>query len=591
MEQTGIILASPAIESLLFKLKDSNWPNWIKDNQTIKIESKIRLDLCRQLNSLFRNGYTSSDMTSVYNNLSDFIEASNFNQRLILYLPTELIPENPKNIELAASRFQTIYLHSWRNLLYNYDLRANFLDGDTEQSDMVSKAAHLIPILLKKGLISFKEIIDLFENSSDKILSDSILDTLPTIFELELASSTDLDLLSDSENYWLHNLAIIIKSNGYYKPEPVIINNKTDLEKLIIVIDQKIIEKNKLIKSQTEDLDRINWRQQKEQKIIFKKYANDVYCSLMNKTLIMADFKSFLFSQTNELSIILGIYTLGKINSLKVSREFKSWLIEVSQKSNLILDTIESTLSYWFNQGAITQKYLEHFFLAPKQIDANFSNKKIMSDSELKEMSGLIKLIEEDVELSRYLYPVLIIYGSRIKGYASKTTDIDLAVFVRSEVDFKYFDYLNERLKKIMKHEKIKGQPLQFWLKNDHENLLINDAVSYQKVVGNSYYVHVLLGGAWLGNKKIITELHAKLLPKYLTDNSYLKTIWLKELERDFLQYRLMHSGYTNFFPERKILDTLHSSDIDSSSSFWDEGYRELATKLFIKKIFLPTII
>ncbi len=591
MEQTGIILASPAIESLLFKLKDSNWPNWIKDNQAIKIESKIRLDLYQQLNSLFKNGYASSDMNSVYNNLSDFIEASNFNQRLIFYLPTELIPENPTNIELAASRFQTIYLHSWRNLLYNYDLRANFLDGDTEQSDMVSKAAHLIPVLLKKGLISFKEIIDLFKNSSDKILSDSILDTLPTIFELELASSTELKLLSDSENYWLRNIAIIIRSNGCHKPEPVIINNQVDLEKLIIVIDQKIIEKNKFIKSQTENLDRINWRQQKEQKIIFKKYANDVYCSLVNKTLIMADFKSFLFSQTNELSILLGIYTLGKINSSKVSREFKSWLIEVSQKSNLILSTVESTLSYWFNQGVITQKYLEYFYLTPKKIDANFSTKKIMSNSELKEMSGLIKLVEEDVELSKYLYPVLLIYGSRIKGYASKTTDIDLAIFVKPDVSFESFNYINEQLERIMKHEKIKGQPLQFWLKNNHKQLLINDTVSCQKVVGNSYCVHVLLGGAWLGNSKIIKELHKKLLPKYLTGNPELKTIWLKELERDFLQYRLMHSGYANFFPERKILDTPHSRDVDSSSSFWDEGYRELATKLFIKKIFLPTIM
>ncbi len=588
MKQKKIIFAPPAIESLLFKSNNSCWPDWIKDNQKIKEELSVRLSLYQQLDLLFENGYSSLDMVSVYNNLSNFIEASSFNQRLILYLPTKLIPKNPNKLELATRRFRKVYRTSWYNLLSNHELRANFSDGDTEKQDMVNKAAHLIPILLDKELITFQEIIDLLNISSDKILNDSILDTLTTIFELGLVSKTEFQLLSKSKNPLLRNVAVIAQNDVRYKRELTVIKNQADLEMIMKVVYQEVVEKNKLIRSQTSNLDRVNWQQQKEQKNILKKYADDVYNSILNGTLSIADLKKFLILQTDELSILFGIYILGKIDSSKIGCEFKLWLIEVFQKSVSIFRATESTLSYWFNLGIINQKYLESFCLKPKKIDANFSADQVMSDIELKEMSDLITSIEKDDELSRFVYPVLIVYGSRIKGYASKTTDIDLAVFVRPEVDFENFDHISKRLEKLMRHEKIKGQPLQFWLKNNHENLLVNDDISYQKTVGNSYCVHVLLGGAWLGDSKIIKKLHAELLPKYLIEDSELKNICLQELERDFLQYRLMHDGYTNFFPGKKIIDTSHSYELDSDSSFWDEGYREIATKLFVKKIFLP---
>jgi predicted nucleotidyltransferase len=589
MKENDIILAQPAIESLMLRLEGSNWPNWIKGDQNIKTESKLRLDLYQQLDSLFNNGYSSSDMTTVYNTLSDFIEASNFNQRLILYLPTEIIPENSINPELAVCRFKTIYLKSWHNLLSNHELRASFLDGDTEQSDMVSKAAHLIPILLKKGLISFQEIINLFKNSSDKILGDSILDTIHTIFELGLISQDELTLLSTSDNSELRNIAIIINNDVRRERELTIIKDQTDLKELLIEINQKIVEKNKLIKSQTDKLDRINWLRRKEQKIILKKHAEVIYTSITNKNLSINCFKKFLVSQVDEVSIILGIYVLGKIKSDKVSHQFKPWLMEVFQKSDLIFRATESTLSYWFSWGVISKKYLESFCLKPKKIDANFSIQKTLPHEELIELVELTKLIKKDVELSKYLYPIFIIYGSRIKGYASLETDIDLAVFVRPEADSKKLSYLEELLQRLIKHEKIKGQIFKFCLQRNNDLLSINNNLSYQKNIGNSDCVHVLLGGAWLGDSEIIRKLHAEILINYLTAES--KDYWLQELERDFLQYRLMHDGYASFFPERKILDTNHSYELDTDSSFWDEGYREIATKLFVKKIFLPKIL
>src|SRR6185295_13438322 len=114
--------------------------------------------------------------------------------------------------------------------------------------------------------------------------------------------------------------------------------------------------------------------------------------------------------------------------------------------------------------------------------------------------------------------------------------------------------------------------------------------------MGDSTLTHVLFEGAWGGNKNTIRELYEKLLVDYLYSKGKTvlqhdaRTFWLKEIERDTLQYRLMHKGYARFFPKQGGIDTDHSSGIDSNSAFWDSGYRRLASKLFIDKVFLPQL-
>jgi hypothetical protein len=106
--------------------------------------------------------------------------------------------------------------------------------------------------------------------------------------------------------------------------------------------------------------------------------------------------------------------------------------------------------------------------------------------------------------------------------------------------------------------------------------------------MGNSSYAHVLFGGAWFGDLELVKELHAKLLTPYLfTENKSLREVCLRELERDNLQYRLLHKGYDYLFPAGKRLQTNY---IDAHCAFYDSGYRMLATKLFLKKVFLPRL-
>jgi len=202
-----------------------------------------------------------------------------------------------------------------------------------------------------------------------------------------------------------------------------------------------------------------------------------------------------------------------------------------------------------------------------------------------------MQLIVTDSDLKKYLMPVIILFGSRIKGYGTQSADLDIAVFVRPDIPFEDRPNMQKHLKKILSGEKIQGKALEFWLTHEGSVLRIQDFPDADAALGDSTLTHVLFGGVWCGMKESSHELHEKLLVPYLyaTDQKKRK-VWLEEIERDTLQYRLMHKGYERFFPKQGGMCTQNPDMIDSKSMFWDSGYRRLATKLFIKKVFLPQL-
>ena len=90
--------------------------------------------------------------------------------------------------------------------------------------------------------------------------------------------------------------------------------------------------------------------------------------------------------------------------------------------------------------------------------------------------------------------------------------------------------------------------------------------------------------------------MYEKLLPGFLYSqdkkikDTDARKIWMRELERDTLLYRLLHKGYARLNTEQGGITTRNGNDIDQNSMFWDSGYRRLATKLFITKVFLPIL-
>jgi hypothetical protein len=70
--------------------------------------------------------------------------------------------------------------------------------------------------------------------------------------------------------------------------------------------------------------------------------------------------------------------------------------------------------------------------------------------------------------------------------------------------------------------------------------------------------------------------LGERLLMPYLREtNEAVRDVWLREMERDLLQYRLLHRGYERFHVPR--------DDV-----FLDDGYRMTASTLYASHVFIP---
>jgi predicted nucleotidyltransferase len=191
---------------------------------------------------------------------------------------------------------------------------------------------------------------------------------------------------------------------------------------------------------------------------------------------------------------------------------------------------------------------------------------------------------------------VVLVFGSHLKGYGAHNADIDLAVFVKPGTLVSDRARVQERLKEVFVYERIHGDIVEFWLKDRNEELEIIDFKKPDSSLGESWWVHILFGAAWLGEENATREIRSKLLVPYMRnsgkqiDGTDALRIWLEEMESDVLQYRLMHKGYANFYPACGGINTDSPDRIDGQSLFWDSGYRQLATRLFVSMVFLPTV-
>lgn len=604
------IFISPASESLFYD-PGSIWPDEITKSQELKsmIVHRLRLvdNLDYLLNLLAGPGlslgrlmggfdYELDRIVMLYNDLSVFICESEVNRRLILYLPFEIIPElgivGANSFKEAVTSFQIVYLEAWFKLLFKSEFRANFSNGDIWEeelgrgkSEMICKAAHLIPMLLQKRLVSLVQINDLLSEVSSSRLKGSIIEALKAAAELGIISDHQSESLTLSDlNYLL-------------------VDNQKDLFLLMTeAVEMCLKNKEDLVKRWSQILpSRIVWEEEFNRQDIIKKYAAVISNSLISNSLSPAVFAKQIKNISDLYFILLAIYslqlTVEKLDRYKQARAsliadyFKFWLLRMQKDDSVeIKKAIESTILRWFNAGIIDSNYLLAFDLRPVNLDGGVSVDKICSPVEIEELNASVALIQKSPELSAFFYPVVLIYGSRVKGYGSKYADIDLAVFVRPEIDYnRQGEEVTSMLKQVFKQEKIEGKVLQFWLVNDNDYLSVKDNIDgNHRFVAKNFYAHVLFDGAWFGSVDAIKELHAKLLGPYLffKDIKFME-ICLRELERYNLQYRLLHKGYANFFPEQGGLNTKW---IDADSVFYDRGYRCLASKIFIKKIFLPKL-
>jgi len=605
------ILTAPATETLLSRDGESLWPREVINNSDLIVQTEMRQKCIRRLDELFRQIPDSTMEISdavktkkvrpeaaaeLYELLASFLDADPHHRRLILYFPFELVPAKnwrPESGTLAASaeRFASSYMRCWRELLEESSVRANFVDGDILEAElapqgqpMVRKAAHLIPQLVRKELVSVAEVVAIMDNAASEILKTSIADALPTLVHASLPTKEKAAAYNEREidPDWLNKFQDEVASGL-----------------------ERIEMRSALDLSRGMPKARVAWERLNKEGLLISAYAERIAKMLTADFVALENILSFLSPTTMQSTRLAAIRGVGmaveeltktnRARAARLSRKFMDGIKNLGMDGSPTGDELESVLTRWAHLGIITEEQLRGFGFEPPKLDAAFSKTSPLA-AEIMKFSAMLKSISENPELSRFFYPIAVFFGSQLKGYAKRSADLDTAVFIKPGVSEKERDRVKKLLARTFHSKKIDGKIVEFWLEKHGEELRIRDFPDPDVLLADSTWVHILFGGAWLGQEEAMKELYAKLLPGFLRpsdktfDGRDIRTILLGEMEREVLQYRLMHKGYRHFFPLEGGIDAPGAEGLNPESVFWDSGYRRLATKLFIARVFLPQL-
>ncbi|HEU5114715.1 MAG TPA: hypothetical protein VFT82_03040 [Candidatus Paceibacterota bacterium] len=588
MKQTECFLAiRPPVDSLLNPGQDSFWRKSVLDDSWLRKYAEWRRLAIDDLDSLFRRIpnpsmslqkavaaglVTEIEAASAYQRLAFYLHAEPWSDRLVLYLPFELLPERdwkPTEIKLAAaaSRFRDSYLRAWHELLSCEDTRANFVDGDIPEAEMrtgplprVVKAAHFIPILIAKGFIS-REEAEFIRDSADNLT-------------LRKSAMEAIDCIGND-------------------PKPSEHYDSTRLSERLALAREEIKESQDSHLYFGKPKTRIAWEMKRDKAAAIRRAAKDISLLLKAGTISADAFLQNLGQEDADMTMIgILVAQMATETAPDLFPSFKPFLAAcLTDADQETADAAESAFFRLVAGGVAEADILSTLGLQMPDLEGGVA----LGSIEVDEYSSIAQAIAHS-EAGAYVLPVAIAYGSRIKGYGSRTADLDTAIFVKPGVPYEHRAAIQKLLKETLEPLGI-GMPVDFWLESDERGLRIRDFPDPDRTQGDSTLVHVLFGSIWTGEESVLRRLFADVLERYLYANGSerilgqsARTVWLLEMERDILLYRLMHKGYARSNPERTSEFVPKSDALATNVSFWDPGYRRLASKLFLKKVFLPHI-
>lgn len=463
------------------------------------------------------------------------------NKRLILYLPFDLI--NNKSI------FIETYKKQFFELIKEVDLREDFNFGDIKENTItqpkVNKACHLIPLLLEKNIFSFQEIFNIIEKENNPIIINSFCDTFNILLEKKLITEADLSILKNSTNL---NIKNTIKLAELTLEDNKQENTKED------IFEQYLLELEKMQnKNNTNSIARSEWLKYQNKEELLNKYA-----SLLSSNKEEETTKEILKSENaEELDLWVRYLENNNVNNLKIIED----LINAEQFEH-------------------KEKFIH---LKNKITNQEFTNKYNTENAE-KKIKEISKEIEKESWLKDKIYNVFLLNGSHLKGYADRNSDLDLSIFMKPIVKFTEREEIQKKLKTILNELKINASFLEFWLEEQENQFKIKTFNNYDEHLADNAMTYPLISPSY-GNQKEIEFLQKSLIPYYLQSQE--KDVLLKNSEHILLQYRLMHKGYYKNTSRSNILNSKFNSDVDGDSPFFDSGYRKLATKIYLEKIYL----
>ena len=609
-DEMGAVIVPPPVE-MLFAIGEYTdvWPCRVVSNQELQLEvfkRKMLIDQFKELCGHIPNAtmdvreavtlklISEGELGLFYRRTIELWGRYRHSRRLLLYFPIEFIPDvswvpTSDMLKDVLGDFQTMYMKTWTSLLLEHDLRANFVDGDIPEVEMrtgplpkVVKALHLAPVLIKKGLLTAEQLHEYtWRYRSDDILLKTLAEVMllvnsPHVTTLHKSSHTE----PGEQRHWQW----LMKLTTYL---------------------QEDIERSRL-KHVTQRGDkpetRVAWEIRRDRQHFINRCAHTIADALMTGDLPAGVFYGFI-KQTDDQSTLIALVRAMQRNieshiatdqttAEALYLEFLPTLkLLWNQPGSELNDTIETLVSRLWHSNVIDERAAQEFGVT----DAKLDHDVLIRDASAGELGVQVAhAIRTHPTLSQMLLPICIEYGSRIKGYGAKMTDRDVALFIRDHVSFASRSNMQRHLSTVLEPLGIHGKALEFWLIDNDNQLRIRDFEHPDRSLGDSTLAHVLFGGVWSGAETDIRDLYQRLLPRYLHSHGDMTlgepshALWVREMERDVLQYRLMHKGYSRFYADQRNPSVPYSTALDSESTFWDSGYRRLATILYLKKVFLP---
>ncbi|MDD4409315.1 MAG: hypothetical protein PHW52_01540 [Candidatus Pacebacteria bacterium] len=567
------------------------WPAKISSNHALRMQVGLRKELIKCLDNaskilpslntplsciIEKRTILEDIAIRIYDDLTLLLQ-DHANRRLILYLPLELLPDRKKHsfrkeLSRALDRFEQSYMEAWKDMLFIEDIRANFIDGNNAieyyyNMPRVVKAAHLIPKFIENGLIDMDDAIALTDHDDSQVLRDSIIDAFCALGSEDDTGRTYKEN-QRSLNEIMENL---VKINNQIENDDYEGFSKEEIRNI------KKSKKKDVIESSGEYISRI---------IIGKK--------ILPKEMIRFASENLLFNQVLIEGIMIAIMKSGKINGFDVYEKYYNYLLSLwmNDKGHL-RETLSKAYRHLCSLSVIDEERLAELGITIPALGGPFSKNLQHLTHEVTSIEKAIDIINSNKLISRFLYPVIMLFGSQFKGYGSDDSGIEIGIMIKPGISFGNRHIIEAIVKHILPTNQTNYKVTEFWLEKNSGLLQINDIHNNGISLGQSYWAHVLFGSVWIGEKETIKYLFEKLLTDYLCNEKKMlhglsaRSLCLEELERDTLQNGLMNGGYEKFFPRSS--PKLHDR-IDGKSIFWDSGYRYLAMKLFISRVFLPII-
>ncbi len=542
----------------------------------------------------------------LYEKLAQFMNEEEGNERLLLYFPIELLPKpawRPRSARLhrAIDAFARTCRNAWHRLLIQSDLRENFVAGDIPEPELrdgplpqVVKAVHLAPALVEKGVLSLEEVHAAATNAKDPVLVRTMNETLP-LLAFDRATWIAREIREVESALDTPDLGFSPLDSEERRKEMFRWAEEASRE----------AERMHIATHPARPMSRIRWEIKRDQDRIIERCSKALAASIDAGEVPAGDLAASVSASTSACIARIAIravrMSIERLSPIDMHQAKIAWSLfegmvdSLKHRNDQTIDAEADTA--W--RRLCTLDVVDADALKQRGIKMPKLDEDALTEdpSLAKKCERAADAIMDSPELMEYILPVVISYGSLIKGYAARDADHDVAVFIRPDASLEDREYIQGLLRESLSQAGITGKPLEFWLAgHKDDSLAIRDFRDPDRSLGDSTLAHVLFQGVWSGDMAAIRDLHRRLMTGYLRPERKtflrqpIRPIWASEMERDALPYRLMHTGYWRFHPERKSAGFRESIRIDSHSAFWDPGYRRLAAILFLKRVFLPDL-